>query len=102
MYLYRFAVGLGSDGEVNMTISSSGIPGGFNYTFDPVSCQFKYAWSGDFIDAGPAWNGRGGNPVKARGAIRVETRRGVEREITRRRIEGIRTTRIRHRGLQRR
>jgi mono/diheme cytochrome c family protein len=51
-------------GQVDRAINV-GIPGGFNFTFDPVECRLRYAWKGPFIDAGPAWNGRGGNPVKA-------------------------------------
>lgn len=53
-------------GQIDRAINV-GIPGGLNYTFDAVSCQLKYVWKGDFIDAGPAWNGRGGNPVNAGG-----------------------------------
>ena len=53
-------------GQIDRAINV-GIPGGLNYTFDAVTCRLKYAWKGDFIDAGPAWNGRGGNPVKAGG-----------------------------------
>ena len=44
-----------------------GIPGGLNFTFDAVTCRLRYVWKGSFIDAGPAWNGRGGNPVQAGG-----------------------------------
>ena len=51
-------------GRVDRAINV-GIPGGVNFTFDAVSCQLKYVWQGQFLDAGPAWNGRGGNPVRA-------------------------------------
>lgn len=51
-------------GQIDRAINV-GIPGGFNFAFDPVSCRLRYAWKGQFLDAGPAWNGRGGNPVKA-------------------------------------
>lgn len=53
-------------GQIDRAINV-GLPGGFNYTFDAVTCRLTYAWKGDFLDAGPAWNGRGGNPVKAGG-----------------------------------
>jgi len=53
-------------GQIDRAINV-GIPGGLNFTFDAVSCQLKYAWKGNFLDAGPAWNGRGGNPVRAGG-----------------------------------
>lgn len=51
-------------GQIDRAINV-GIPGGFNFTYDPVECRLRYVWKGPFIDAGPAWNGRGGNPVKA-------------------------------------
>ena len=53
-------------GQIDRAINV-GIPGGLNFTFDAVTCRLRYAWKGDFLDAGPAWNGRGGNPVKAGG-----------------------------------
>jgi mono/diheme cytochrome c family protein len=53
-------------GQVNRAINV-GLPGGSNFTFDPESCSLRFAWRGAFIDAGPAWNGRGGNPVTANG-----------------------------------
>jgi cbb3-type cytochrome oxidase cytochrome c subunit len=55
-------------GQINRAINV-GLPGGLNYTFDPEGCQLRFAWKGDFIDAGPAWNGRGGNPVNASGTV---------------------------------
>jgi mono/diheme cytochrome c family protein len=45
-----------------------GLPGGTNFTFDAATARLRYAWKGDFINAGAAWNGRGGNPVSAQGA----------------------------------
>ncbi len=51
-------------GQIDRAINV-GIPGGLNFTFDPVSCRLRYVWKGEFLDAGPAWNGRGGNPVRA-------------------------------------
>ena len=44
-----------------------GLPGGTNFTFDAATAQLEYAWKGAFVDAGPVWNGRGGNPVSVRG-----------------------------------
>jgi cytochrome c2 len=58
-------------GQIDRAINV-GIPGGFNFTFDPVSCRLRYVWKGEFLDAGPAWNGRGGNPVKAGGEKLLE------------------------------
>jgi len=62
-------------GQIDRAINV-GLPGGLNFTFDAVSCQLKFAWKGDFIDAGPAWNGRGGNPVAARGETLVALKSG--------------------------
>jgi cytochrome c2 len=62
-------------GQIDRAINV-GIPGGLNFTFDAVTCQLKYAWKGSFIDAGPAWNGRGGNPVKAGGEKLVTLKNG--------------------------
>ena len=51
-------------GQVDRAINV-GLPGGFNFTWDATQCRLVYVWKGDFLDAGPAWNGRGGNPVNA-------------------------------------
>ena len=40
-----------------------GLPGGSNYTFDAATARFRGTWKGGFINASPAWNGRGGKPV---------------------------------------
>jgi hypothetical protein len=40
-----------------------GLPGGISYCFDAETCALRYAWSGDFLDMTPAWNGRGGLPA---------------------------------------
>ncbi len=53
-------------GQINRAINV-GLPGDLNYTFDPETCKLRFVWSGKFIDAAPAWNGRGGNPVTAKG-----------------------------------
>ena len=62
-------------GKIDRAINV-GLPGGLNFTFDTVTCQLKYAWKGPFIDAGPAWNGRGGNPVSAQGSPLLTLRTG--------------------------
>ena len=62
-------------GQIDRAINV-GLPGGFNFTFDAVSCRLVYAWQGEFLDAGPAWNGRGGNPVRAGGGKLVEIKSG--------------------------
>jgi mono/diheme cytochrome c family protein len=45
-----------------------GFPGGVSVAFDAHSCRLAYAWSGEFLDASPVWNDRGGNPAKVLGA----------------------------------
>ncbi|MFT5523501.1 MAG: cytochrome c2, partial [Pirellulaceae bacterium] len=40
-----------------------GLPGNLNFTFDAATARLRGVWKGKFINAGPAWNGRGGNPV---------------------------------------
>jgi cbb3-type cytochrome oxidase cytochrome c subunit len=44
-----------------------GFPGGVSAVFDAHTCRLAYAWSGNFLDASPAWNDRGGNPAKVLG-----------------------------------
>ncbi len=45
-----------------------GYPGGVSASFDAHNCRLTYAWSGQFLDARPVWDGRGGNPAKLMGA----------------------------------
>ena len=35
------------------------LPGGENYCWDAGECRLRYAWSGDFLDAGAHWKGSG-------------------------------------------
>jgi cbb3-type cytochrome oxidase cytochrome c subunit len=44
-----------------------GYPGGVSLAFDAQTCRLAYAWSGNFLDAGPVWNNRGGAPAKLLG-----------------------------------
>jgi hypothetical protein len=44
-----------------------GFPGGVSTAFDAATCRLSYAWSGNFLDASPVWDGRGGNPAKVLG-----------------------------------
>ncbi len=66
--LLRVATKLPDYGLVSRAINV-GMPGGLNYSFDPYTSQLCVVWKGEFIDAGPAWNGRGGNPVNVRGEV---------------------------------
>jgi len=44
-----------------------GFPGGVSVSFDAATCRLAYGWSGNFLDASPVWNDRGGNPAKVLG-----------------------------------
>jgi hypothetical protein len=44
-----------------------GYPGGVSVAFDAARCRLSYAWSGNFLDASPVWNDRGGSPAKPLG-----------------------------------
>jgi cbb3-type cytochrome oxidase cytochrome c subunit len=44
-----------------------GYPGGLNVAFDSSQCRLSYAWSGNFLDVQPVWDGRGGNPARLLG-----------------------------------
>lgn len=46
-----------------------GYPGGVSTTFDAATCRLAYAWSGNFLDASPVWDNRGGAPAKVLGSI---------------------------------
>jgi cytochrome c2 len=45
-----------------------GYPRGVAGAFDAASCRLAYAWSGNFLDASPVWDNRGGHPAKILGA----------------------------------
>ena len=44
-----------------------GFPSGVSAAFDAHTCRLAYAWTGQFLDAAPVWDGRGGNPAKVLG-----------------------------------
>ncbi|MGL4422314.1 MAG: hypothetical protein ACRCZF_16710, partial [Gemmataceae bacterium] len=44
-----------------------GYPAGVNIAFDAHAARLSYAWEGNFLDASPVWNDRGGNPAKLLG-----------------------------------
>jgi mono/diheme cytochrome c family protein len=45
-----------------------GFPGSISLAFDAATCRLAYSWSGNFLDAAPVWDGRGGNPARPLGA----------------------------------
>jgi hypothetical protein len=53
--------------DVGTRALAVGYPGGISVAFDAASCRLAYAWSGNFLDASPVWDGRGGNPAKVLG-----------------------------------
>ena len=44
-----------------------GYPGGVSLAFDADRCRLAYGWSGNFLDASPVWNDRGGGLAKLLG-----------------------------------
>jgi mono/diheme cytochrome c family protein len=52
-----------------------GFPKQVSVAYDAAQCRLAYAWSGNFLDASPTWNDRGGNPAKVLGARFWEARR---------------------------
>lgn len=44
-----------------------GYPGGVSLAFSADQCRFTYAWAGNYLDASPVWNNRGGAPAKLLG-----------------------------------
>lgn len=44
-----------------------GYPQGVHLAFSAEQCRLVYAWSGNFLDASPVWNNRGGAPAKLLG-----------------------------------
>lgn len=44
-----------------------GYPGGVSLAFSADECRVVYAWAGNFVDATPVWDARGGRPAKLLG-----------------------------------
>ncbi|VTS03983.1 c-type cytochrome [Tuwongella immobilis] len=44
-----------------------GYPNGMSLAFDCQQCRLAFGWSGNFLDASPVWNNRGGAPAKLLG-----------------------------------
>jgi cytochrome c553 len=44
-----------------------GYPGYVSVAFSADQCRTSYAWAGNFLDASPVWNNRGGAPAKLLG-----------------------------------
>ncbi|HEY3787980.1 MAG TPA: c-type cytochrome [Urbifossiella sp.] len=44
-----------------------GYPDGVSIAFSADQCRLSYSWAGNFLDASPVWNNRGGAPAKLLG-----------------------------------
>jgi hypothetical protein len=44
-------------------------PNGVHLAYDAQRCQLAYLWRGEFLDMGPVWTGRGGQPAQLGGPI---------------------------------
>lgn len=53
--------------EVGSRGIAVGFPEQISVAYDAAQCRLAYAWSGNFLDAGPVWYDRGGNPAKILG-----------------------------------
>ena len=54
--------------EIGNGALAVGYPSGVSFAFDAERCRLSYGWTGDFLDVGPAWQGRGGRPARLLGA----------------------------------
>ncbi len=59
-----------------------GYPGGVNLVFDAAQCRLSYAWGGNFLNASPVWDGRGGNPAKLLGTKFFDAPKGFPWAVT--------------------
>ncbi|HWD20381.1 MAG TPA: c-type cytochrome [Verrucomicrobiae bacterium] len=53
--------------DVSARAIAVGLPGKVSYAFDAETCQLRYAWTGEFLDAKPTWTWRGGLPPRVLG-----------------------------------
>jgi cytochrome c2 len=53
-----------------------GYPGGVSVAFSADQCRLAYSWAGNFLDASPVWNNRGGAPAKLLGPKFFSTMNG--------------------------
>ncbi len=60
--VFRVATKITPQLQINRAVNV-GLPSGINYTLDAATARLRGVWRGAFINAGPAWGGRGGKPV---------------------------------------
>jgi mono/diheme cytochrome c family protein len=57
-------------------------PDGLHLAYDAQNCRLSYAWSGEFLDMRPVWDGRGGNQAGIEGAVFWTAPAGFPWEVT--------------------
>jgi mono/diheme cytochrome c family protein len=57
-------------------------PGGVSFAYDLQACRLAYAWSGDFVDTTPVWDGRGGQPARIKGPVFWHSPAGFPWDVT--------------------
>ncbi len=57
-------------------------PDGLHLAYDAQNCRLSYAWSGEFLDMGPVWEGRGGSQAGIDGAIFWKAPAGFPWDVT--------------------
>ena len=57
-------------------------PDGLHLAYDAQSCRLSYAWTGQFLDMQPVWEGRGGNQASIDGTIFWTAPAGFPWEVT--------------------
>ncbi len=55
---------------------------GVHLAYDLQACRLAYAWSGDFLDLSPVWEGRGGNPAGIKGHVFWHSPAGFPWDVT--------------------
>lgn len=53
--------------DAGMKTITVGYPEGVSVAFGADQARLAFAWAGNYLDASPVWNGRGGNPAKLLG-----------------------------------
>jgi mono/diheme cytochrome c family protein len=57
-------------------------PDGVNFAYDLQACRLAYAWSGDFLDTTPVWDGRGGQSARIKGPVFWHSPAGFPWDLT--------------------
>ncbi len=57
-------------------------PDGVHFAYDLQACRLAYAWTGDFLDTTPVWDGRGGQPARIKGPVFWHSPAGFPWDLT--------------------